>query len=123
MWPRPLQRGRKPRKALDRVIRRDGTLECGGRPHQNTVLLGARHGGVEHGPLQQGHMDIMQKEHDDRKLSPLRLMDTDGRPQGQLLHFIPDEGHVALRGADVHLEWPGPAPRMTPASPLNTPSR
>ena len=53
-------------------------------------------------------MHVVQKEDDHRKLSPLRLMDTDGIPQGELLHFLPDEGHVALRGADIHLQWPGP---------------
>src|SRR5260221_14529875 len=47
-------------------------------------------------------MDIVEKEHDHGEFSSLRLMDTDGIPQGELRHFLADEGHVALGGADFH---------------------
>lgn len=46
-----MQRGGKPGEPLDRVIRRDGALEGGGRADNHTVLFGARRGGVEHSPL------------------------------------------------------------------------
>ena len=109
-----LQRGGEAGIALHGVMRLHRPRSAVCVPTMTQHCFGARHGRVQHRPLQQGRMEIMQKDDDHGKFAALRLMDTDRVAEGQLLDFLPDERDVSLRGAHHDLQGPRARPHHDP---------